>query len=120
VHDHKIEKQNPGSQDKKSDTLMGGLLNGVYIFMGWAISCSNSKGPCWVPLQRKVKVGGMIVDMGVVTEIKNQISLCSTTRRWQRPYRLQSRKKSTIDQQLKEIVHTITKTGVRAEVKAVH
>jgi hypothetical protein len=40
----KLKNKTLDHRTKKSDTLMGGYSMVLY-FMGWAISCSNSKGP---------------------------------------------------------------------------
>jgi hypothetical protein len=97
VHDHKIEKQTPGSQDKKSDTLMGGLLNGVYIL--WA-------GPSLVAIRRdptakKGERGRYDCGRGSSNRDQKPNIIVLDNQKMAKAYRLQSRKKSTIDQQLK-------------------
>ncbi len=90
---------------------MGGLLNGVYIFMGWAISCSNSKGPCWVPLQRKVKVEGMIVDTGSSNRDQKPNIIVLDNQKMAKSLPTSIKKEEHDRSAIKEIVHMIMKTG---------
>ncbi len=111
MHDHKIEKQNPGSQDKKSDTLMGGLLNGVYILWAGPSLVSNSTGPCWVPPAKKGKSGRYDCRHGSSNRDQKPNIIVLDNQKMAKSLPTSIKKEEHDRSAIKEIVHTIMKTG---------